>query len=103
MDLNRDHELQVTVRGAQVEVALNGEVVLTYALPNPRPAQGRFQIWTYDATAEFRGLEITNGAVLSEAGLMAAAQQAESAAKLTEKKMTVASATLDLARAAHRG
>ena len=99
IDVDRDHELQVSVRGTQVEVALNGQVQLTYALPGPRPAAGRFQIWTYDATAEFRMLEITDGAEISEASLAAAVQHAEAAMSLAEMKRRVASAMLEFAKA----
>lgn len=98
IELNREHDLQVTVGGTQVEVAFNGQSVLNYALPTARPTQGRFQIWTYDAIAEFLALEISTTAVLSEARLLAAVQQAESAAKLTETKHLVAVAALDFAR-----
>ncbi|MEQ1904946.1 MAG: DUF1549 domain-containing protein, partial [Pirellulaceae bacterium] len=99
IEVNREHELLVTVRGVQCEVTFNGQAVLTYSLPNARPADGRFYIWTYDATAEFLALEITTSAVLSEEGLRAAVQLAESAAKLAEKKQTVASTSLEYVRA----
>jgi Protein of unknown function (DUF1553)/Protein of unknown function (DUF1549)/Planctomycete cytochrome C len=99
IEVNREHELLVTVRGTQCEVTFNGKIVLTYSLPNSRPADGRFYIWTYDATAEFLALEITTSAVLSEDGLRTAVQQAESAAKLAEKKRIVASASLEFVRA----
>ncbi|MBL8817305.1 MAG: DUF1553 domain-containing protein [Planctomyces sp.] len=99
VELSREHELQVTVRGTQLDVALNGEAVLTYSLPNARPAQGRFHIWTYDATAEFIALEITNSTELSEAGLLAAVNQAESEVLLAEQKRVVAAAALDFAKA----
>ena len=98
VDLNRDHELLVTVRGTQVEVTFNSEAVLTYVLPNRRPAQGQFHIWTYDATAEFLSLEIMSDAILSEADLLAAVQGAESTAKVSGNKMTVASAALDFTK-----
>lgn len=102
MDLNRDHELLVTVRGTQVEVTFNSEAVLTYVLPNRRPAQGQFHIWTYDATAEFLSLEIMSDAILSEADLLAAVQVAESTAKVSGNKMTVASAAARLYQDAYR-
>ncbi|MDP1561458.1 MAG: PSD1 and planctomycete cytochrome C domain-containing protein [Pirellulaceae bacterium] len=98
IELNRVHDLLVTVRGTQVDVALNCQAVLNYALPMARPGQGRFQIWTYDAIAEFLALEISNTAVLSEASLLAAVQQAESAAKLTEKTQLIALTALDFTR-----
>ncbi len=99
IELNREHELLVTARGTQCEVTFNGELVLTYALPGVRPVEGRFHIWSYDATAEFLALDITSNAVLSEAGLLASVRQAEFAARMAEKKHLVASAALDFAKA----
>jgi hypothetical protein len=99
IDVNAEHELQVAVHGAQVDVSLDGQVQLTYVLPDPRPANGRFHIWTYDATAEFIGLEITDGSDLSETSLLAAVQQAESEVQLAEKKMAVAAASQAFAKA----
>jgi Protein of unknown function (DUF1553)/Protein of unknown function (DUF1549)/Planctomycete cytochrome C len=99
IEVHREHELVVAVQSTQLEVSFNGQPVLTYTLPNPRPAQGRFHIWSYDATAEFIALEIKNNAVLSEASLLASVQQAESASVWAEKKLLVAAAAFDFAQA----
>jgi len=97
--LNQDHELQVNVRGMQVEVTLNGSPPLTYTLPTARPANGHLHIWTYDATAEFRSLEVTNATAVSEATLMTAVRQAEFSQQQAEKKLVVAVATLEFSKA----
>lgn len=98
VELNREHEILVVVQGTQLEVTFNGERVLSYTLPHARPGQGRFQIWTYDATAEFLALEISGDPALSEAGLMASVQNAEAASRLAEMKHRVATAALDKVR-----
>jgi Protein of unknown function (DUF1549)/Protein of unknown function (DUF1553)/Planctomycete cytochrome C len=99
VELNREHELLVVAKGKQLEVTFNGELVVTYLMPSERPTQAQFSLWTYDATAELLALEVTSNAVLSEAGLLASLQQAESAARLAERKQQFASAALDAVRA----
>jgi uncharacterized protein DUF1549/uncharacterized protein DUF1553/cytochrome c len=53
VDLGREYEMQVAVRGAFLNVWIDGQFVLAYKLPEPRPAGGKLILWTYDATAEF--------------------------------------------------
>jgi hypothetical protein len=89
----------VKVRGAQVEISLNGESQLTYSLPNPRPAQGRVNVWTYDATADFTAIEVKDAAEISEATLMANLRSAESVLQTAEKKQTIAQALSDFTNA----
>ena len=84
---------------AEVQTSSAALAMAQQAVETARSQLLAFRQVTADATAEVRSLEITNSAVLSEADLSAAVQLAESAGKLTEKKMTVASATLDFARA----
>jgi hypothetical protein len=55
--LNEPYELRMQVRGALVNVALNGEHVLAYRLPVDREA-GRIDLIAFDAAAEFSYLEI---------------------------------------------
>ena len=57
VDLNTSYELTVSVRGQLVNVAVNGEHALAYALPVPREA-GRLDVITFDATARFESLEV---------------------------------------------
>jgi hypothetical protein len=99
IELNREHELIVKVRGAQVEILLNGESQLTYSLPNPRPAQGRVNVWTYDATAEFTAIEVKDAAEINEATLLANLKSAQSLVKAAEKKQAVAQAAMDFTSA----
>jgi hypothetical protein len=99
IELQREHELLVTVRGTQCEVTFDGAPVITYTLPHPRPAEGQFHLWSYDATAEFLSLEISRDPVLSESSLRASLQQGEAAALLAEKKHRVATAAWDFAKA----
>ncbi len=98
IELNREHEILVAVQGSQLQVTFNGERVLSYTLPHARPGQGRFHIWTYDATAQFLALEISGDAVRNEADLLASVQTAESALRLAEMKHRVATAGLDKIR-----
>ena len=99
IELNRDHEMTVKVRGSQVEISLNGELQLTYPMPNPRPAKGRVNVWTYDATAEFTAIEVKDAVEISEATLMAKLQSAESQLQVAEKKQAIAQALLDFTSA----
>ena len=57
VDLNTAYELTVSVRGQLVNLAVNGEHALAYALPVPREA-GRLDVITFDATAVFESLEV---------------------------------------------
>jgi hypothetical protein len=61
-------------------------------LPNPRPAQGRVNVWTYDATAEFTAIEVKDAAEISEATLMANLRSAESQLQTAENKQAIAQA-----------
>jgi hypothetical protein len=70
-----------------------------YAMPSPRPAQGRVNIWTYDATAEFTAIEVKDAAEISEETLMANLTSAEGVVKTAEKKQAVAQGLLDFTSA----
>jgi len=99
VELQREHELLVTVRGTQCEVTFNGTPAITYTLPHARPAEGKFHLWSYDATAEFLSLEISRDPVLNESSLRASLQQGENAVLLAERKHQVATAAWDFAKA----
>jgi hypothetical protein len=51
-------KLEVKVRGDILNLFVDGELKLAYRLPAPRQA-GKFAIWTYDASAEFYRVRIT--------------------------------------------
>ena len=108
VELNREYELQVAVRGSLVNVAVDGKLQLVYKLPGERRKEGHFAVWTYDATAEFisaRVEELATGfamyekvgdapAPLNEADLAAAIKQAEEGRVVAEKALATAGAAL---------
>ena len=53
VELGREYEMQIAVRGQFLNVWIDGQFVLAYKLPDDRPASGKLIVWTYDATAEF--------------------------------------------------
>jgi hypothetical protein len=53
VELGREYEMQIAVRGLFMNVWIDGQFVLAYKLPEPRPEKGKLILWTYDATAEF--------------------------------------------------
>ncbi|MEN9572486.1 MAG: hypothetical protein RL514_341 [Verrucomicrobiota bacterium] len=55
--LGEVYELTLRVRGSLLNVALNGEHALAFELPIRSP--GKFQLITYDATADFLALELS--------------------------------------------
>ena len=54
--LGEVYELTLRVRGSLLNVALNGEHALAFELPSRTP--GKFQLITYDATADFLAFEL---------------------------------------------
>jgi len=55
--LGETYELTVRVRGPLLNVAVNGEHALAFALPERTP--GKFQLITYDATADFLAFDLS--------------------------------------------
>ena len=53
VELGREYEMQIAVRGPFMNVWIDGQFVLAYKLEGPRPDNGKLVLWTYDATAEF--------------------------------------------------
>lgn len=97
-------ELEVLVRGDVLNVRVDGQLKLAYRLPVPRQA-GKFAIWTYDASAEFHHLKITD--LSAEASLappsagpapesdpLESHRAAQRGATLAEKKLAEAQADL---------
>jgi hypothetical protein len=64
--LGETYELTVRVRGPLINVAVNGEHALAFELPERTP--GKFQLITYDATADFLAFEL--GALPADAQLV---------------------------------
>jgi hypothetical protein len=53
VEIGREYEMQIAVRGPFLNVWIDGTFVLAYKLPEPRPENGKLVLWTFDATAEF--------------------------------------------------
>ncbi|MEX2026089.1 MAG: DUF1553 domain-containing protein, partial [Pirellulaceae bacterium] len=53
VELGREYEMQIAVRGQFLNVWIDGQFVLAHKLPEPRPDGVKLILWTYDATAEF--------------------------------------------------
>ena len=53
-----EYELQVFARDQLINVAVNGQLVFAYKLPQPRIVTGEFRLWTFDATAEFLNVQV---------------------------------------------
>lgn len=88
--VNEDTTLEITARGQELKIWLNGELKLAYAMPTPRQS-GRFALWCHAGVAEFYSLKI----VPFEPGideLRLALRAAESEAVLAVKSIEVARA-----------
>ncbi len=107
-ELNREYEMQVAVRGTLMNVSIDGKLQLVYKLPGERRKEGRFAVWTYDASAEFLSLTVDDlpvdyamfekvgdaPAPVSEADLAAGLKQAEATRALAEKTVATAGASI---------
>ncbi len=95
--LGETYELTVRVRGPLINVAVNGEHALAFELPERTP--GRFQLITYDATADFLAFEL--GALPADAQLaQAGARTPTSAAAKPDVGVRAPAASPEQARAA---
>ncbi|HUG90054.1 MAG TPA: DUF1553 domain-containing protein, partial [Planctomycetaceae bacterium] len=97
LERHADIVLEITVRGQQLEVTLNGEPKLDYRMPLPRQ-RGRFAIWNHSGTAEFFEIQI-EPLVPSRTDAEAAHRRAIAAAAQAEKKLAVARAEFESVRA----
>lgn len=107
-ELNREYELQVAVRGPLVNVSMDGKLQLVYRFSGERRKEGRFAVWTFDASAEFLNAtvdELPAGyalfekvgdapAPVNEADLAAVLKQAEAARALAERTVATAGAAI---------
>jgi len=108
VELNREYELQVAVRGLLLNVSINGKLEFVYKLTGERRKEGRIALWTYDATAEFLRAQVDEMPAsyamyekvgdapvpLNEAELTNAVVQAEQVKTLAEKNIATAEAAL---------
>ena len=88
--VNKDATLEITARGQELKIWLNGELKLTYTMPTPRQP-GRFALWCHAGVAEFHSLKITPFE-LSVDELRLAVRAAEQEAALSTKSIDVARA-----------
>jgi hypothetical protein len=107
-ELNRDYELLVAVRGNLANVSMDGKLHLVHRFPGERRKEGRFGVWTYDASAEFLSLTVDElpgdyamfekvedaPGPVGEAELAAACTQAEAARALAERSVATAGAAI---------
>jgi len=92
--LGETYGLTVRVRGSLINVALNGEHALAFQLPERTP--GRFQLITYDATADFLAFEL--GALPADVQLVKSSVPAPAAS--AKAAVPAAVSTPEQARAA---
>lgn len=98
VELNREYELQLAVKGQLVNVFVDGQLQLVYALPEPRRQGGKLAFWAFDATAEF--LKVTAEALPAETTLATAVGQVTAAGvpqSLAEMAAAVVKAEADVA------
>jgi hypothetical protein len=109
--VNEPQEMTIRVRGALVNVSVNGQHALAYRLPLPR-RPGAMEIITYDAKAAVTAFELKPLPVevklleTASAGPATTVEQARRAVTLAEKALAVAEATpaaLQARAAADRG
>ncbi len=97
--LNQEYILNLKVRGALINVALDGEFLFAYNLP--RRQAGSVQLLAYDATADFYGIEVRH--LPAETILEKASDKANpivaSMPVITESVVELANAKLSLAQA----
>lgn len=85
--------VDLTIRGQNLTMSLNGGTKFEYRLPVPRRA-GSFAIWTHDGSAEFHELEIRE--LLPDlSDLQRGLQIAQNAVAVAEQKQLIAAAELD--------
>ncbi len=86
--VNEDTTLEITARGQELKIWLNGELKLTYQMPTPRQP-GRFALWCHAGVAEFHSLKIVPFEPSVEE-LRLALRIADSEAALATKSIEVA-------------
>ncbi|MSR56978.1 MAG: DUF1553 domain-containing protein [Planctomycetaceae bacterium] len=108
VELNREYELQVAVRGSLLNVWVDGQLQFVYRLTGERAKEGRFAVWTYDATAEFLRASVEQlpaeipiyekigdaPVPVAETDLQKAIDQQEQAVETADKSLILAEAAL---------
>jgi len=97
------YELEVFAQGKQLTLRVNGEQALKYELPERRA--GRFQLTTFDASAEFMGFELyelPQGFALPGNSLEAQLAAAQSDAAEMQQNLDVAELKLKALQSIHQ-
>jgi hypothetical protein len=95
VELGKEIELKLAVRGTLANVWVDGNLVLAYNLPAERVNDGRLIFWTYDATAEF--LKVTVERIGADYALVPAGAKSPPVSMTELLAAAVADAELNLA------
>ncbi len=90
LKLDEEINLEITARGQELKIWVNGELKLTYTMPTPRQP-GRFALWCHAGLTEFTSLKIVPFEPSLEE-LQLALRTAEFEAALAVKSMEIARA-----------
>lgn len=102
--LHRPYELTVAIRDQLLNVSVDGKLLLAYTLESPRN-DGKFALWTFDATAEFDHIEVRRLSpthVLANAangGKVQTVEGAQANVEIQQAKLAAAIAASDAAEA----
>ena len=88
--VNEDTTLEITARGQELKIWVNGELKLTYAMPTPRQP-GRFALWCHAGVAEFHALKIVP--------FEPSVEELRLSLRTAESEATVALKSIEVARA----
>jgi hypothetical protein len=94
--LNQLYDVQISVRGTLINVAIDGQHVLAFDLPVPREA-GKLDLVAFDATAEFHLLDVRP--LSTKAVLIAAGQQTPPGMTVGQARAAADAVRLELAAA----
>lgn len=95
IQLNHEYDLNVKVRGDLINVALDGQFLFSYRLPQRR--EGSIEVFAFDATADFYSLNLKplpKATALVESDKIAAALDPAQTVRLAELQWNVAKAQL---------
>lgn len=59
VEVNREYEVRVAISGRLVNVWIDNALQIAYELPMDRKPNGKIALWTYDASAEFLNLSVS--------------------------------------------
>jgi hypothetical protein len=97
--LNQLYDVQISVRGTLINVAIDGQHALAYELPVPRET-GKLDLVAFDAVAEFYLLDVRQ--LSTEAVLVAASKPSSPVTTVAQAEAAAQTARLELATAQAR-